>query len=183
MNQGAELLERSEMTLAAVVRALEKQGVRVTPEAVRCWRNGSKLPGDVARVALSKAPFRIPPDAWDRRPGAEPKPQMKRHRSDPAKAGVVVDAATLAKEQLERIQAWRREADEDASDATRAKLAALEMRAIRAYAQLTGQATSTEAELARSPQWARLRSDLVSALEKHPEAAKDVLAAIERHAS
>jgi hypothetical protein len=59
------------------------------------------------------------------------------------------------------------------------RVALLEGRAIERRAKLRDKATAPEGELVRSPQWARLRSEILAALTAHPAALRAVLAVLE----
>lgn len=183
MNAGAQRLAESGWSLAKIVAAVAKRGgPTVTRTSAARWRSGEKTPGAGARGALARSTLRIPVEAWDlagEARGGAPAAHATPPPSAPAGVGLVSGEA-LARDYLHRVTTWRQAAEESGSVDARVKYAGLELRAVRVYLAVTGQATATELEIGRSPQWTRLRGELLAALEGHPDAAKAVLAVMDR---
>lgn len=192
LNEGAVKLRASGKSAAEIAAFLARRGVNVTRQTASNWRAGKTLPPDEARAAFAGAPFRIPTVAWERpakapdgvMTGGSPSKPPGRPGGPTAGHGGPGDrrsAAELAAGLLARIEGFRARAEAEGTPAAAARLCALEGRAIERLAKLTGEGASPEGELVRSPQWARLRAEILGAVGKHPAAARDLLAALEAH--
>jgi hypothetical protein len=83
---------------------------------------------------------------------------------------------------VERIALLRAEADLMGTPSAKAQAMRLELHALEVLARITGEtppATVTEAVLVKSAAWRRLRDRIIAAFMKHPEAAADVMAALD----
>lgn len=184
MNQGAQKLRDLGWPLSRLRAELEGLGLQTTTVSISGWRSGKNVPTAPAREKMALAPFGIPADAWDadagpEKPKTSPAKKPSKKLAAPA-GGQLVNAEVLARDYLEKIAQWRQAAEADGvTAAVKANYASLERQAIQLYAKVTGQAEATENQLVRSPQWQRLKTELLQALEAHPKAAKAVLSALQ----
>jgi hypothetical protein len=183
VNQGAQKLRDLGWSLTRLRGELEKLGLQTTTVSISGWRSGRNVPTAPTRERLAVAPFEIAADSWDTaidtgpgKPKISPARKAPKAKLPPPAKGQLVNAEALARDYLEKISQWREAAEaEGVTAAVKANYASLERQAITLYAKISGQSEATESQLARSPQWARLRADLLAALEAHPKAARAVL--------
>jgi hypothetical protein len=192
LNRGAAKLRKSGQSAAEIATFLEDRGVEVTRMTASNYRRGRTVPPENVRAIFAAAPFYIPIAAWDRPAPAAPAlvvpqktasvpPASARKPGGPAATRDTRSAATLAAELLTRIEAWREAAERDGTPAAAHRFAQLEGRAIERLAKLRGEAVGTEGELVRSPQWARLRAEILAVVGEHPPTARKLLAVLEAH--
>jgi hypothetical protein len=199
LNLGATKLRESGRSASAIAGFLAKRGVTVTRMTCSNWRSGKTVPPENARAVFAADPFYIPAAEWDRaqtpanalaaasmasEPSA-PAPGVPGPTSADSGANAPPSgdrsAATLAAELLARIEGWRAKAEAEGTAAAAARFAELEGRAIDRLAKLRGEATSPEGELARSPQWTRLRSAILAVVAEHPPTARKLLSVLAAH--
>jgi hypothetical protein len=202
LNRGAAKLRKSGRSAAEIAALLADRGVEVTRMTASNYRRGRTVPPENVRAIFAAAPFYIPITAWDRPAPAAPAlavpkkaapprvipkktasvpPAAARTLGGPAATRDTRSAATLAAELLTRIEAWREAAERDGTPAAAHRFAQLEGRAIERLAKLRGEAVGTEGELVRSPQWVRLRAEILSVVGEHPPTARKLLAVLEAH--
>jgi transcriptional regulator with XRE-family HTH domain len=142
-----------------------------TKQSVSEWRRGEKTPGSRARELLHRT-FGIDPAAWTQRPGAVAPPE-------PAKELPKLDGELEHLEELLRdLRALR--SDRSLTPSERARVAAEENKTLARIAEHRERQKLTEARYVHEhPGWHRLRAVLFEALKKHPEAYRDVLAALQ----
>ena len=189
VNLGASKLRDSGRSAAEIAAFLAGRGVEITRMTASNYRRGRTVPPENVRAVLVDAPFYIPTDAWDRPIAPSQAPEVDAatvpatdvggRADDPPATRGDRSSATLAAELLTRIEGWRAQAEREGTPAAAARFAALEGRAIERLAKLRGEATAPEGELVRSPQWARLRAQILDVVAYHPETARRLLAVLE----
>lgn len=99
-----------------------------------------------------------------------------------AQAGDAASTRDLCDANIAALKAEqaRMASDPDASPRERASIATSLTSAIRLRARLHGETAVTEAAIEKSAPWRRLKAAILDALQKHPQAAEDVLAAVNR---
>jgi hypothetical protein len=189
-NQGSDALRAVGLSVEKMRVLLASNGFETTTKSLSGWRDGSNKPRSEARQAMLKV-WSVPLDTWDKPVGegaAEPRPLPVKASTpipdapppplDPE--GGFENAEELAKDYLDRCRSWRTSTEgAEYTDAQRRHYAGLERQAIQLYAKVSGQAEATENQLVRSPQWARLKAEILRVLEQHPKAAKAVLLALQ----
>lgn len=154
------------------------KGLEVSRPTLSRWRRGTHIPPERARAALLKA-FKIPVGEWDVvvAPEPAPPPAPVAPPAPPPSApdpddedDDVTSAETLAEDHLQRCAQLRELAKEAATGDEKRKFLALEEKAIRLYASLSGQGEASNVQILRSAQWAKIKGLLVRVLEKHPAA-------------
>lgn len=148
---------------------------------VHAWLDGTRSPAANARTALSKV-FAIPNASWTARPGATLPTERKPPPAPPARPTPLPDSLDHCQELLTEIREARKTPNLKSND--RAKLAMTEVRIMTMRNDLERRQTQrielSEARYVREhPAWRALKSKLVDVLKKHPQAAKDVMAAIQ----
>jgi hypothetical protein len=202
LNAGAAALAASGFSLTKLEGVFAEAGCPVARSTLSRWRKGEKLPGDSSREVLARPPTNIPVDAWDRAsptaaktktpaagrngranasraadgPSEPPAPRSPRGGSAAAEG---TRASDLAEDLLARIRRWREQSEIDGTARGQQQLAELEMKAIKQFADLTGQVATSEAVLVKSAAWKRVVSRLTGVLERHPAALREVIAMLE----
>jgi hypothetical protein len=151
--------------------------IGATKQAVALWRDGARVPEEKWRRKLH-ALYDILPDAWGYGPGEAPvdepdeppaEPQLER---EPTALEDVSRLLSLLRTQLNRPNLLARE---------RAQLGDAFARALTQKERLERAREMLEDRVIREhPQWQRLKNEIIAALIPHPEAARDVEAAIAR---
>jgi hypothetical protein len=166
--------------LLAVPGTLELIGdsIGATRQAVLLWRQGARLPGPQWRRSIHER-FGIPPEAWGRTPLA-PGETLQPLRFDdgpgdgpePSALDDVARLLRLLRRQLDQPGLLARE---------RAQYADAFARALAQKERIERERAMLEDRTIREhPKWKRLRTAIIDALIPHPEAARDVEAAIAR---
>ena len=174
--EGQRLLTCIPGTLRPIAAAL---GTSV--QSVHNWRSGVKRPGAAARAKLSAA-LGIPECAWILRPGYDASthtPLETESTDTPARAGSPVPTTREAcRDLLEMIQRTRREPDLTQSE--RINLYKAETRILTLQAELEQVAELSDPQsIARHPEFIRMTTIILRALQPHPDAAQAVRAAID----
>jgi len=142
------------------------------------WRRGVRIPSDKHKKRLDLL-FGIPPRAWDVEPGAnlvEPKKEP-RSRSKLASRAKGLDTLGITKLQIDDILDALD--DEDLTDGASAKLRDTLAKALALRTRLERDRELLEDRFVREhPEWLKLKTNIIKALEPHPKAAKAVLEAI-----
>jgi len=140
------------------------------------WRRGRRLPGDAHRHKLELL-FGIPRRAWDVAPGTkvESASTPKKKKKSLSRG----DAATLeiTKEQIDNILTSLE--DTSLTDSAVAKLRDTLSKLLALRARLERDQELLEDRIVREhPEWVRLKSRILAALEPYPEAAAAVVEAM-----
>lgn len=168
--------------LASAVRArtvtVLATDLGVTEGALRHWQAGRRKPGPTERARLA-AELGIDSEAWDTPSPPTPLPAPPVTAPD----GTAGDLSTLAgvDAAIARLLADASNPEWGPKERLAAQREATSL--ARHRARLAGQYAPSEAALTKSPQWARVRDELLAALEAHPKALADVIAVLERHAA
>jgi hypothetical protein len=178
MTEGQRLVRA---LVAARGVALVARKTKTSDAGVKHWATGRRKPGAEARLLLEKH-FGVGVSAWDEKP---PPPATKPKIREPGEplppSEPIAEEVTSKELAFRHIQRILRQIEEaEADEASTRELAQLDnalSTAIRVRARTAGELEVTEAMLMRSTAWARAMRVLFEALEKHPEAAKDVEAA------
>lgn len=173
-SHGAILLTRTGQTQDEIA-----ERVGVSRVAVSHWMNGGTLPKPKKRDELLEA-YGIPATAWDEEPARKERPPS----SPPMPAaltavpdGVLPKAAKLEEMAL-RLMTELQD-DLDSPPLERAKVMSSVAQTLSLLAKLTGQ-FDLGAQLFQLPTWKRIELALERALDKHPEAARDVAEELRR---
>lgn len=168
--------------LLAVPGSLELIGdsIGATKQAVSLWRAGHRAPGPQWRRAMHER-LGIPPEAWARTPLPDGwTPSAPTRFTDPLddaapEPSPLDDVRRLLRslrEQLEQPNLLARE---------RAQLSDAFAKALAQRERLEqARAMSEPRTIAEHPGWRRLRDAIIGALARHPDAMRDVGAAIQR---
>jgi hypothetical protein len=175
-NEGAKRLRETGATSAEVAKVI---GCGLT--TAMHWRNARKTPNKQSRSAL-QLKYKIPVGSWDLAPmtGAA-KPVIKPSKNDPSLGTGPTAGRDAAAAYLRRIQEYRRSLEaNNASDASLLKAHALERQAISAFAKANGElgAAPDTGKVLLSPQWVDIRTAIVRAVAKYPDAARAVVEAL-----
>jgi hypothetical protein len=158
-----------------------------SPATSRAWLTGQSKPGQTKRHAIAKEFPDCSPGLWDQppfsvreeAPAAPAAPAAPESRSQLIPKPSRLDnneyppgsAKRLAREQLDRIQEWRAEAEADRNFDLLIKLGPLESKAIGELARYSGELSpADEDRLSRTSQFAAATKALLDVLRPFPEA-------------
>lgn len=146
-------------------------------QTVANWRAGTKSPGPAMRSAIERA-YGIPVSAWERPPESDARPAPPSRKESPLSGGERAPAQTMD-EVLDLLKFVRKQMDEAASVYDRAKWAREYSAALSLKHRLErSQELLEDAIVRRHPMWRRIKGALLKALERHPEALRDVADAL-----
>jgi transcriptional regulator with XRE-family HTH domain len=149
-----------------------KLGGKTTKQSISEWRLGQKVPGAAARARI-QATLGIEPDAWSRQPGGG-----QQATQAPAALPALGGELEHLEELLRDLRQLRSDRGLTASE--RARVAGEETKTLRRIAELRDASKLTEARYVHEhPGWQRLKRALLDALKKHPDAYRDVVAALQ----
>lgn len=154
-------------------RAAAALGVGVM--TVNDWVKGKTRPEDAARAKLNEV-IGIPIDAWDFEADALPvKP--------PALAPMPADTSAKSRAYWHMCDIYTRQVAARESEASSRDLGLLDAslsRAVSVYGKLSGELELTEAQITRSPAWARLLEAIARGLDAFPQAAESLCRELEK---
>lgn len=178
-NEGLRLFR---MALVTRTRAAVASLVGCDASTVGKIEREDRAPGAELRARIEASELAIPASAWSEPPKPEPVPAApaapEPSSATEAEAGGL---STLAQvdAQIARLIADANRSDWQPKDRLAAQREATSLAKHRA--RLRGEYAPSEAVLAKSPAWRSLRDDLLAALEKHPDALRDVIGILGRH--
>lgn len=178
----------------------------VSPSTSRAWLTGKSTPKQTQRSAIESSFHECRAGLWDQKPfgigsragvatppavapPAQPKPaeQHPESRSQLIPKPSQLDpneyppgsAKRLAREQLDRIQGWRADAEQDRNYDLLIKFGPLESKAIETLAKFSGELSpADEDRLSRTSQFAAVTKALLDALRPFPEACEAAATAL-----
>lgn len=170
-SRGAGLFTRIGSTQTELARKLD-----VSTGIVAMWQSGQRVPGLPNRKLLLER-YKIPIEAWDQPADAAPSMASPASKGEPWGEGVV-GGRIVALERL--VDGLMREIDApgDSTPHERAKVMTSLGHTLNTLRRLKGEDVG-EARVARHPKWVELRRAILDALDPHPDALDDVIAAIE----
>lgn len=172
--EGSKLLAATGLDHAAIAAALG-----VSRAAVTQWLSGDKRPAHGRRAAIEQL-YGVPPAAWDAEL-SEPVLGPAQAKTDPCACSTGFHAEARLRDQLERLDAIRTAAADDATmpPQARLRLEATTTRCIELLAKLTGEGQEvSEARILRLPAWRRIQDAIIAALRPYPDAAVAVAKAL-----
>ncbi len=169
MMASASVRSKGAVLFAAVgatqAEAKRKLGVR-SEGLIAMWKNGQRVPKLANRKQLL-AKYKIPIEAWDEPPDS------------PSEWG---NAAAMG--QVEMLEAFASKVRGEIASGESTMLEKIKM--ARELARLEEElrrlkgADVVEIDVIRHPKWLALKTTILSVLERHPDALRDVVAALER---
>jgi hypothetical protein len=179
--------QRRLLAVDLAVRKLAEQ-LRVSPGLLSEWRAGAKLPGPKWRGRL-EAELAIPATSWTRRPeGARPPKTKPAAPPAPAPTAAELDEDLVAEPiTVEAARAHAKtlfdalnDPGDDLEPALRSRLSDSYTKALALVGKLELDAQALDHRIAtENPRWHAIRKTIAKALEPHPDALRDVIAALE----